>query len=587
MPDGAFFVAAALPGETVAPSALAVARDRSPSGLAFQPRAHLMWESGDGRVVVGAWQADDLGHWAETSKGVIACVGCVRLAGANWPTRSQWARSMASALEDRSLRELAPMLRGSFAIAAFDASGRGSIVVDPVSFRLLYFARTDTELVVSTRAELVACAIGRRDRDELRAAWLANGPFAVGQRSGYDLVSLLPPGSSIEFTGDEAPSIERSGVERVPATANDASIHELVDTVWEEVAEALRATLSLPVDEHLFGLTGGKDSRLLLSVALGEGLTDGFTFVTTGPPGLADVVVASALAEQFGLRHEVRFPVVPPQASYAARIRRYVSDTAGMSNIWELRERAETEPAIMVSGLVGEFLRQFVRHPARVDTREHLLRVLRKRPWSKLKLLTDEAAAAFQAEAELELERGEGPPMEPLDVLHDFYLCNRVRFARHGVLEEVTPRLRSEPLYSPAVLQAGFSIGALARSHERLHFEITRRGSESLARAPFVGPGWSDELLAQVENADDYRGASDVERAQASVKPEAVRARMQRRNFETRMETFREISADASNPAWNVIDRSRVLDALTRYDTLPTGAQYELYGAITAALWLG
>jgi hypothetical protein len=63
-------------------------------------------------------------------------------------------------------------------------------------------------------------------------------------------------------------------------------------------------------------------------------------------------------------------------------------------------------------------------------------------------------------------------------------------------------------------------------------------------------------------------------------------ARAHRRAFERRQKVFDEILADQGNPAWEVIQRDKLRDGLDRFDELIPRARQELYGALTAALWL-
>ena len=62
---------------------------------------------------------------------------------------------------------------------------------------------------------------------------------------------------------------------------------------------------------------------------------------------------------------------------------------------------------------------------------------------------------------------------------------------------------------------------------------------------------------------------------------------MQGAGYDKRGAILRSIVADPLNPAWDFIDQRKVLDALDRFASLPTPERRELFGAVTAALWLG
>jgi hypothetical protein len=120
-------------------------------------------------------------------------------------------------------------------------------------------------------------------------------------------------------------------------------------------------------------------------------------------------------------------------------------------------------------------------------------------------------------------------------------------------------------------------------------FCCTRSGADALAHEPFVGPDWSDRLLAEVPNGDAYRGASTSPRITSGsdpAKPTSLMARGQVSSFDARKEAFQDVLFDTGNPAWDVIDRRRAVDALEHFASLSMVERRELYGAVTAALWL-
>jgi hypothetical protein len=64
-------------------------------------------------------------------------------------------------------------------------------------------------------------------------------------------------------------------------------------------------------------------------------------------------------------------------------------------------------------------------------------------------------------------------------------------------------------------------------------------------------------------------------------------ARLQRTAFDDRKQVFLSILEDRANPAWELIERDAAVTALERFPSLASKERRELYGALTAALWLG
>ena len=124
-------------------------------------------------------------------------------------------------------------------------------------------------------------------RDHLAACWPAYSRHWIGERTGYSEVRLVRPGTVIKITPREPPSLDVEPAPWMPADdLHDRARPELLELAYEELADTVRNTLSLPGDSHRADLTGGKDTRLITSIVLRESLAERFRFQTFGPPTL-------------------------------------------------------------------------------------------------------------------------------------------------------------------------------------------------------------------------------------------------------------------------------------------------------------
>ena len=175
---------------------------------------------------------------------------------------------------------------GIHALVDLRSDGTGSIVADPLGLRCIYYGENAEAFVVSSRAALVAEALGTAaQRDARGAAWLPYATYRIGDSTGFPGVHVLPAGAVVSFDrGHEHVVIGEPGW--LPGEAmQNAEPEELFRVVRDDIADTFRATLSLPVSKRVVGLTGGKDSRLLLAVALWAGIAAEFEYETVGPPG--------------------------------------------------------------------------------------------------------------------------------------------------------------------------------------------------------------------------------------------------------------------------------------------------------------
>ena len=112
----------------------------------------------------------------------------------------------------------------------------------------------------------------------------------------------------------------------------------------------------VPARALLANITGGRDSRLVLALMLSEGITDQFVFTTFGSPQLPDTIVATAIADRFGLDHRAATRPAPSESlasavaaamasepvTYEQRIRDHLWVTSGLLSIWDLRGWSRT-----------------------------------------------------------------------------------------------------------------------------------------------------------------------------------------------------------------------------------------------------
>jgi hypothetical protein len=568
-----------------------------PAHLGFRPGAHVSWRHRSGELAFGAWQLSPVDDgelaWHIDTDQVVMSAGEVRWRGRTCQPEGDWARQLARATQRAPLIDIVERLHGVFALVQIGAGGRVAAVTDPLGLRCLYYGETSDIVAISSKAAMVAGALvdsGEQSaRDALSAAWLAFTTYRVGTATGYAGVRVLPAGAALEV----APLSAATVVHRTPWLAEEdlrgVDRDELVDQVRDDIADTLSATLERPVDRHVIRLTGGKDSRLLLAVALWAGLARDFRYETIGPPDLADVRVASELAQTFGLRHDVKFLDLASRRSYPDRVNRFISTTGGMLNVWDLSEPSVPPGELSVVGLCGETLRTFRRVKRPMSSTDDLVTHFKGERRGRLGLLHTEVARQLSQLAVEDLADDASGRAQPLDLLDAYYFRNRLRFSRMGPQEELAGQRRIVPLYSIHALRVAFALGGGARQSELLHFEIMRRCSEQLVAHPFAGAGWDPALPAKARPT----GRHPLTPAEArwnepapATKSSALMQTLQAAGFDDRKEFFRSALHERGNPIWDLVNREATEGALHRFHFLTPPERRELYGALTAALWM-
>jgi asparagine synthase (glutamine-hydrolysing) len=261
-----------------------------------------------------------------------------------------------------ALRERPGALAGllpPFAALAGDAGGI-RVATDFMGFEHVF--ATDPEggrgPSVSTSA-LVAGETIRAPLDHHAVAVQSLLGWQLAQRTLFEGVRKLPPGATVEL-GDGGLRVEQPP----RPVLEPISLREAVT----QAAALLRTSLAAVLDDHpdaVLQLTGGMDSRLLLS-AIPAARRRGLHAMTLDVPGKGDVAVARAIAERYGIDHDVRgladIGDVSPEESWDL-CRAAATRLDGMSDPVALAAQLIAERAfaqgVRISGLGGEIARGF------------------------------------------------------------------------------------------------------------------------------------------------------------------------------------------------------------------------------------
>lgn len=617
----AVLVVAAAPGRRIPEHVRDLVAAPDPGGLPFRVRRHHHWRSHDGDLLVGVWEhheGPEDAHWRADGADLAVLVGRWRRPGGRWETPVRSVAAFAELAERMGLAAAATGALGTFVGVTARADGTATVVGDPLGFASLLRGDTDQVTALASSAALCARALApagaRPARDPLGPAWHALAPHPVGDRTGFAGVRQLPGSTAVALSPGRRPRAVASPAPTAltgeKASPGTAAAEAALDAVQAAVADELRAALAVPAPVHHLDLTGGKDSRLVLAVAVAEGLADRFVLRTAGPPTLGDVQVATDVASRLGLRHETGNVWPGSRAPYGERVARFLAATGGMANVWNLKAPRDAPARVRVSGQSGECLRAQLPVRPRPASLDAVVRRIRAGiHQGSLGLVVPEVLALLDDELDRALGEYDHDGPDPLDLVGAFNVRHRAGPFRRG-MDDLESDVRAWPLVAPAAVAAAFSLDAGARQDEVVHRELIARAGHGLVDLPFAGTRWpppSGPRPAAVPPAErpsepplgppeHEPGPSPVPQPPtgpgrsperpASGKATPLAAHSQGLAHAERDALVDDVLADAGNPAWEVLDRTRALDARARYDELAAHGRRQLLGAVTLALWL-
>jgi hypothetical protein len=560
--------------------------------LAFVPDDHLYWTTAGATAAFAGWQSSsdvaEIGsHWHLSDLGLTA------FSGRPWPRErgfasgTSWAEGLASLWPVGSTRRPPSQLGGIFAAVSLSHDGRGSVATDPLSVAVLYRSETDDCVAFASSPALAARVAAEPnaepDRDPLCSAWLALLGWLVGDRTGFTAVRALPIGARVQL--DPAYGSRAVSANSTPWVDADGELDrtvELIDAVHADLTSSVRSIAQLPSRRKLADITGGRDSRLVLSLILQEGLSEAFDFRTTGTDFAPDSIVGREIAKAFHLSHESVVPGTMNAADFERRLRAHAFHTSGMINAWDFKGSITPSEAPRLSGLFGETLSTNFKEYPELHTNDDLRRAFHR--IAKLdigSILLPDVRRSLTEELDGELiERIDSGGSAPQDHLDSFYIRNRLR-RWLGTMEEIGESGRIFPLYSLTGVRAAFAMGPDARRAEQLHFSIIRKACPELARLPLANRAWSEAVLSKAQNADECRTPPITYSGPATVQWQAQR-------LEDNGDIVRGYLLDEPSSAlFDIVDRRALVTLLEMGPPWNPQQARQIFGALTSAVWLG
>ena len=519
--------------------------------------------------------AADAQLWLDPAGGACILHGLIWRIDGGQP-RLLDARAVATLL-DRPGRALPEDIAGEYAIARLHADGTLEAFADPAGLHQL-FHRTDRRPAIANRAAFLAALAEDREPDREAALWLGAIGYRVGTHSGWRGVEQLPQGHRLRATTPSDVQIGGPDFALPHPRGFAAGGAALLDEGLEQAKAAVRLAagdgpLELPI-------TGGKDSRVVLAIALAAGLRDRLSLFTRGYSGHPDVVVGAMIADTLGVPHRREPPRghdAPPDLSgngFLHVLARIAYQGDGGIGGWDEIARDQVGRDSLVSGHMGEVLKGYAKRPANVDVLDPAAMVRLKGPFDPLALLRPGARALLEGRLAEQMRQARDGGALSGDLPDLFYWRNRVPNWLGGIRGVASfERQPVLPLGVPALLRLAFLLTPEERRAELAHFALIQRAAPQLLPLPFAHQRWDPALpdapmVAPVAAAPDTPLFGTWQWAMNDVD---VRA------------SLSALVARADVPLWDDVDRARLL-LLLRERTFDYFDGIALLGTMVAVL---
>lgn len=372
---------------------------------------------------------------------------------------------------------------------------------------------------------------------------------------GHEIVPLLPVETIASYFG--------SGADR------RESARTLVETV--------RAGSDWPGRSVRVPLTGGRDSRVVFAGALAAGIDfEASTLAfphAAGFPDTVDVTLARRLAGESGRTHSVMRPEQGLGVRDTARLLRLLSNGAvSIGTTGALtRPTASSQLVLSQSGQGGEIARAYygIGEGSAAELAQSIYRHLV--PPLPRPLVTPEAEELVRTYVVDWVREQLALGIAPTDVPDAFYLLEKMtHWAGPSQSVHEWTRDALSPLWSARLLPHELGLPPEQRERELFHLWMLEELSPALVRIPFSGapPRWPGFPSRRSSRLQHYRvlASKIAQELQRRTQAHLARGPGAGDSFtaEALVETRRHALDTPSHPAWDVLDRKRVLRLLSK-----------------------
>jgi hypothetical protein len=509
-----------------------------------------------GRWQLAAFACTNHYYTAEAQVWIDRVGGACVIHGLIWRTSDGAlldARAVA-ALLDRPGARLAKDVAGEYAVARLYPDGTLEAFGDLAGLHQLFYPE-DGRPILASRAAFAALLAEVRQTDPDSALWIGTIGYRVGLSSGWAGIRQLGQGARL-VADRSASRIVREPL-RLPQVRGFASGG--ADLI-EEGLEQAKAALDLAAGDSPLDLpiTGGKDSRAVLAIAVAAGLRDRLTLFTRGYAGHPDVVVGERIAARLGVPHRREPPLgsdLPPDLgpnAFMTQLRIIAFQTDGGMGGWDNVTGAAIGRQTLVSGHLGEVLKAYAKRMPHGPL-DPAAMVRLQAPFDPMEVLHPQSRARLTDTLGKQMAEARAAGAEEADLPDLFYWRNRVPNWLGGIRGiKAFERQPVLPLGVPALMRLAFLMTAAERRAELAHYKLIEAAAPQLIDLPFAHQSWDASLgAAEIAPVLAAPGAALFGSWQWSVNRLAgVRA------------ALANLFASIEIPLWEGVDRCRLIDAL-------------------------
>lgn len=467
-------------------------------------------------------------------------------------------------------------ITGNYCYGLFSDSNRDMIVGTVLGTYPIFWGTSNGLFIVSSNPHIIARILSVLSPVEYNikaASWLLFHGYIGRLETLFDNIYLLPNNAYVVIDENNVPTFSPI-CSNIYDSGDVESNERLFDDAYTQYVNHVSVWGRNASYEGLHDLTGGYDSRTLLSAAVASGVHKNMRFTVMGVENSADVEVAKSLAARLSLDLEVirlDREAVPVQDVdvFMRQVRAKLYGVAGLRGLGSMNLPLPEGPrrrSFSLNGIGAEYFRGFysARLLGRTGKNESLdaltLNFLEEH-------VLHHSPADIQYFDKLQYLRDELVCLRMLDDTFalDHLLClTRMPQFHAGIYTKLWRHQENSPNYNSLLHQYAFAIRPEMRAACNVNFRIIERACPELLAVPFAGKAWHPLNYAGREDESIFRKVLPV--TDDGWQQTGVR-------WKHSVAALRDV-LDSPPPAfWQVVDKSVYYAAMARLfgDKEPVG----------------
>lgn len=407
--------------------------------------------------------------------------------------------------------------------------GWSACLPDPLGGALAFTLQRDGHVFVSTSTTALTTTaedhgfnLTKDPLFQIERLLLGNGGLI---NNSFENVHGIEPFQYVYIADNQAQTRAYKSTSSLMALTN----FELFQMLRNEVLSTISALVNSKSAQVISHLTGGFDSRIVLSAILHLGVEDRTLLFCSGPEGSTDRVIADGLSRQFGLRRASGAGLTPaPTTNMSERLMGPLFASGGITNTGPLGREVSAN-VIAMGGGYGEVLRTFYgnREITSEGTLSDELILKRYLPFdSPANKHISPAAISTLGSNLIQNFRRINTIYDDPEFLGDAYYTHTRNRYHIGQSSLLWSRIgsRFDPLYSLAGFELSRRATQSTRAANEIGHDLMESFSSKLLEFPFDYERFSDELQKRRKKPVQTAWPSNSRKIsfEESVQPESV-----------------------------------------------------------------